>query len=82
MGLLDQQHCLYDYLQAVWVPLLEQVSDFTGPFKTEEPSDMQKEMIEFLIRLNAKGVDSVDPFLMLCVCIKHVKALRNYERLS
>ena len=68
MGLLDQQHCVYDYLQAIWIPLLDQVADFTGPFRLAEPSDNQKKMMEYLTHLNAKGLDSADSFLLWCVC--------------
>ncbi len=64
LGLLDQQHCIYDYLQAIWIPLLDQVADFTGPFILPEPSDNQKKMMEYLTYLNAKGLDSADPFLL------------------
>lgn len=64
MGLIDQQHCVYDYLQAVWMPLLDQVADFTGPLKLAESSNDQVMMAEYLTHLNAKGLDDADPFLL------------------
>ena len=49
MALLDQQNAIYDYLQSVWIPLLIHVN---------EPSELQMQMSQYLVELNAKGVES------------------------
>lgn len=58
MALMDQQNAIYDYLQSVWVPLLEQVTDPEEAFHVREPSELQLQMSQYLIELNAKGVES------------------------
>ena len=58
MALLDQQNAIYDYLQSVWIPLLKQVNDPDTPFHVNEPSELQLQMSQYLVELNAKGVES------------------------
>lgn len=58
MALLDQQNAIYDYLQSVWIPLLKQVDDPDVPFHVNEPSELQLQMSQYLVELNAKGVES------------------------
>ena len=58
MALLDQQNAIYDYLQSVWIPLLKQVNDPAPPFHVNEPSELQMQMSQYLVELNAKGVES------------------------
>lgn len=61
-GLLDRQHSIYDYLQIIWLPLLDQVVDRNRVLRIKD-NPYAEEMKRYLCRLNLRGTLSLDTIL-------------------
>ena len=61
-GLLDRQHSIYDYLQIIWLPLLDQVVDRNKVLRIKD-NPYAEEMRRYLCRLNLRGTLTLDTIL-------------------